>query len=95
MTVKPLFDRILVKPIENTNTTPGGIMLSASTKEKPQFATVIAVGEGGVVDGNTIEMKVSVGDKIVFAQYSGNQIKIDGDDYIILRQSDVLATVID
>ncbi|MBQ9144993.1 MAG: co-chaperone GroES [Clostridia bacterium] len=93
MKIRPLFDRILVKPDEGENTTPSGIILTASAKEKPQYATVLAVGEGGLVDGKQVDMIVKVGDKVLYGKYSGNEIKLDGQEYVILRQSDVLAIV--
>lgn len=91
MNIKPLFDRILVEPVQAESTSAGGIILTSSAKEKPQYATVLAVGAGGMVDGKEVVMQVKVGDKVVFGKYSGNELRIEGKDYIILRQSDVLA----
>ncbi len=93
MTLKPLSDRVVVKLIEAEETTKTGILLTATAKEKPQIAEVVAVGPGGKVDGIDVEMTVSVGDKVVTSKYSGTEIKCDGVDYIIVRQSDILAIV--
>ena len=91
MKIQPLFDRIVVKQQEAETTTASGIILADAEKERPQIATVVAVGEGGVVDGHEIVMQVSVGDKILYPKYAGNEFKLEGEEYIILRQSDVLA----
>ena len=95
MNIKPLFDRILVQPIEAVTTSPGGIILSGNAKEKPQYAIVQAVGEGGVVDGKEVKMVVKAGDKVVYGKYVGNEIKLEGVEYVILRQSDILAIIED
>lgn len=95
MNIKPLFDRIVVKQQEAETMTSSGIILADAEKERPQIATVVAVGEGGVVDGHEIVMQVKVGDKILYPKYAGNQFKLDGEEYIILRQSDVLAKLKD
>lgn len=95
MNIKPLFDRILVKPIEAETTSPGGIILSGSAKEKPAYAIVVAVGEGGMVDGKEVTMVLKEGDKVVYGKYVGNEIKLEGTEYVILRQSDVLAVIVD
>ena len=95
MTIKPLFDRVLVKPIEAETTSPGGIILSGSAKEKPAYAHVVAVGEGGMVDGKEVAMVLKVGDKVVYGKYSGNEIKLDGEEYVILRQHEILAVIED
>ncbi|MDR0978555.1 MAG: co-chaperone GroES [Lachnospiraceae bacterium] len=91
--IKPLADRILLKMVEAEETTKSGIILSTSAKEKPQIAEVIAVGPGGNVDGNEIKMYIKAGDKIIFSKYAGTEIKYEGADYIIVKQSDVLAVV--
>ena len=93
MTIKPLFDRVVVKSVEAEETTKSGILLAAAAKEKPQMAEVIAVGPGGSVDGKDVTMHVSAGDKVIYSKYAGNEVKIDGEEYIIVRQSDILAVV--
>ena len=93
MTLKPLADRVLLKPTEAEETTKSGIILSTATKEKPVISEVIAVGPGGLVDGNEVKMTVKVGDKVVVAKYAGTEIKLDGTEYSIVRQSDILAIV--
>ena len=92
--IKPLSDRILVKMVEAEETTKSGIILSSGSQEKPQIAEVVAVGPGGVdPDGNKIEIQVSVGDKVITGKYSGTEIKYEGIEYIIVKQSDILAIV--
>ena len=93
MTLKPLSDRVIVKLIEAEETTKTGILLTATVKEKPQIAEVVAVGPGGVVDGNMVEMTVKVGDKVVTSKYSGTEIKLDGEEFVIVRVGDILAIV--
>ena len=93
MTVKPLSDRVLIKMEEAEETTKSGIVLDGSAKEKPQIADVIAVGPGGVVDGKEVVMTVKVGDRVITSKYSGTEIKVDGQEYTIVRQSDILAIV--
>ena len=93
MTIKPLADRVVVKPVEAEETTKGGIILAAAAKEQPQIAEVVAVGPGGLVDGNQVEMYVKVGDKVITSKYAGNEVKVDGVEYTIIRQSDILAIV--
>ena len=93
MTLKPLADRVVIKMTEAEETTKSGIVLSAAAKEKPQVAEVIAVGPGGVVDGKEIKMELKVGDKVLLSKYAGTEVKIDGVEYTILRQSEVLAKV--
>lgn len=93
MTVKPLSDRVLIKMEEAEETTKSGIVLAGSAKEKPQIADVIAVGPGGVVDGKEVKMQVKVGDKVLLSKYSGTEVKVDGKEYTIIRQSDILAIV--
>jgi chaperonin GroES len=93
MVIKPLCDRIVIKMLESEETTKSGIVLPGSAKEKPQVAEVIAVGPGGYVEGNKIEMELKVGDKILISKYAGTEVKMDGNEFTILRQSDVLARV--
>jgi Co-chaperonin GroES (HSP10) len=93
MNIKPLSDRVVVKMTEAEESTKSGIILASAAKEKPQVAEVVAVGPGGVVDGCEIEMELSVGDKVLLSKYSGTEVKIDGQEYTIIRQSDVLAIV--
>ena len=91
--IKPLADRVLIKMKEAEETTKSGIFLSTASKEKPQVAEVIAVGPGGVVDGEKVEMSVKVGDKVITSKYSGTEVKYEGEEYIIVKQSDILAIV--
>ena len=93
MNLKPLFDRVVIKDAEMEETTKGGLILTSTAKEKPQYANVVAVGPGGVVDGKEITMQVSVGQKVVYSKYAGTEIKLDGEEYKIIRQSDILAIV--
>ncbi|MBQ5911030.1 MAG: co-chaperone GroES [Clostridia bacterium] len=93
MTIKPLFDKVVVKTVEAEETTKSGIILTASAKEKPEIAEVVAVGPGGKVDGIDVEMFVRVGDKVITAKYAGTEVKVDGVEYSIVRQSDILAVV--
>ena len=93
MTIKPLSDRVVVRMTEAEETTKSGIILTGSTKEKPQVFEVVAVGPGGVVDGNKVEMYVKPGDKVLTSKYSGTEVKVDGNEYTILRQEDILAVV--
>ncbi|CDF58772.1 co-chaperone GroES [Thermobrachium celere] len=93
MNLRPLGDRVVIKKIEAEETTKSGIVLPGSAKEKPQMAEVIAVGPGGYVDGKEVKMEVKVGDKVIFSKYAGNEVKIDGVEYTILRQDDILAIV--
>ncbi|MBP0977269.1 MAG: co-chaperone GroES [Oscillospiraceae bacterium] len=93
MTIKPLADRVVVKLTEAEETTKSGIILTGSAKEKPQVSEVVAVGPGGVVDGNKVEMYVKPGDKVLTSKYSGTEVKVDGVEYTILRQEDILAIV--
>ena len=91
MTIKPLLDRVVLKMTKAEETTKSGIILSEGSKEKPQIAEVVAVGPGGNVDGNEITMYVKQGDKVVVSKYAGTEIKYEGEDYIIVKQSDILA----
>ena len=93
MTLKPLADNVVIKATEAEETTKSGIVLTSAAKEKPQIAEVVAVGPGGLVDGKEVTMNVKVGDKVVAAKYSGTEIKLDGSEYTILRQSEILAIV--
>ena len=93
MTVKPLGDRVVIKTVEAEETTKSGIILTGSAKEKPQIAEVIAVGPGGNVDGKEIKMQVTEGQKVIYSKYAGTEVKIDGEELIIVRQSDILAVV--
>ena len=93
MKIEPLFDRVVIKQIDKETTTASGILLPGNSKEKPQIATVVTVGTGGIIDGKEIKMVISVGDKILYQKYGGSEFKFDNEDYIILRQSDVLAKI--
>lgn len=93
MTLKPLSDRVVLKMVEAEETTKSGIILAGSAKEKPQVAEVLAVGPGGLVDGKEVVMTVTVGDKVITSKYSGTEVKVDGEEYVIVRQSDILAIV--
>ncbi|HHW46031.1 MAG TPA: co-chaperone GroES [Clostridiales bacterium] len=93
MTIKPLFDRVVVKSVEAEETTKSGIILTGSAKEKPQVSEVVAVGPGGMVDGKEVTMQVKVGDKVLISKYAGTEVKIDGEEYSIVRQNDILAIV--
>ena len=93
MTIKPLTDRVVIKMVEAEETTKSGILLAASAQEKPQIAEIVAVGPGGVVDGKEVKMYVKVGDRVIMSKYSGTEVKLDGQEYTIVRQSDVLAVV--
>ena len=93
MTIKPLTDRIVVKMEEAEETTKAGIILTNSAKEKPQIAQVVAVGPGGIVDGCDVEMLVEVGDRVLLNKYAGTEVKVDDEEFIIVRQSDILAVV--
>ena len=91
--LKPLSDRVIVKMIEAEETTKSGIILSSGSKEKPQIAEVIAVGPGGVINGNEVKMYVNVGEKVVFNKFSATEVKLDGVEYLIIRQGDILAVI--
>ena len=93
MTIKPLADRVVIKAVEAEETTKSGISLAGAAKEKPQVAEVVAVGPGGMVDGNEVVMNVKVGDRVITSQYAGNPVKVDGVELSIVRQSDILAIV--
>lgn len=93
MNIKPLADNVVIKPTQAEETTKSGIVLTSTAKEKPQIAEVVAVGPGGIVDGKDVVMNLKVGDKVIAAKYSGTEIKIDGEEYTILKQSEILAIV--
>ncbi len=93
MTIKPLADRVVVKLVEAEEKTKAGIILTAAAQEKPQVAEVVAVGPGGLVDGKEVKMTVKVGDRVITSKYSGTEVKCDGVEYNIVRQSDILAIV--
>ena len=93
MTLKPLLDRVLLKTEEAEETTKSGIVLAAKSVEKPQIARVVAVGPGGEVDGKEIKMYLKEGDRVISAKYTGTEVKLDGEEYTIVRQSDILAVV--
>ena len=95
MTIKPLFDKIVVEAVESEEKTAGGLFLPDSAKEKPQSAKVLAVGPGGMVDGKEVTMQIKVDDIILYNKYAGSDFKLDGKEVTILRQSDVLAVLID
>ena len=93
MKLVPLGDRVVLKQLEAEEPTKSGIVLPGQAQEKPQQAEVIAVGPGGVVDGKEVKMEVTVGDKVIYSKYSGTEVKLDGEEYIIVKQSDILAIV--
>ncbi|MEE1243914.1 co-chaperone GroES [Frisingicoccus sp.] len=93
MKLRPLGDRVVLKQLMAEETTKSGIVLTGQAKEKPQEAEVIAVGPGGVVDGKEVKMEVAVGQKVIYSKYSGTEVKLDGEEFIIVRQSDILAVV--
>lgn len=95
MTIKPLADRVVIKMLEAEETTKSGIILSSKSQEKPQVAEVLAVGPGGVVDGKEIKMEVEVGDRVLTSRYAGTEVKLDGEEYKIVSQNDILAKVVD
>lgn len=93
MNIKPLFDKVVIKSVSTEETTKSGIVLPGAAKEKPQMAEIIAVGPGGMVDGKEITMQVKVGQKVLYSKYAGNEVKMDDQEYIIIRQNDILAIV--
>ena len=93
MTVKPLGDRVVIKNCEAEETTKSGLILTSAAQEKPQMAIVVAVGPGGNVDGKEITMQVTAGQKVIYSKYAGTEVKVDGEELIIVRQSDILAVV--
>lgn len=95
MKLVPLGDRVVLKQLAAEETTKSGIVLPGQNKEKPQQAEVVAVGPGGVVDGKEIKMEVKVGDNVIYSKYSGNEVKIDDEEFIIVKQNDILAIISD
>ena len=93
MKLKPLCDRVVIKQLEAEETTKSGIVLPSQSQEKPQQAEVVAVGPGGVVDGKEVKMEVKTGDRVIYSKYAGTEVKLGEEDYIIVRQNDILAIV--
>jgi chaperonin GroES len=93
MNIKPLGDRVVIRLVESEETTKSGIVIPDSAKEKPQMAEVLAVGPGGLVDGKEVKMEVKIGDKVIYSKYSGTEVKLDNEEYIIVRHNDILAIV--
>ncbi|CCL09789.1 TPA: co-chaperone GroES [Clostridioides difficile] len=93
MKIRPLADRVVIKKVEAEEKTASGIVLPGAAKEQPQIAEVVEVGPGGIVEGKEIKMELTIGDKVIFQKYSGTEVKIEGQEYTILRQSDVLAVI--
>jgi chaperonin GroES len=93
MKIIPLFDRVLITPKKNEPKTQGGIMLPSASQEKSQLAIVVAVGDGGLVDGKQTEMKIKVGQTVLYSRYAGNEFKMDDQEYIIIKQTDILAVI--
>ena len=93
MNIKPLGDRVVIKNVEAEETTRSGIVLPGSAKEKPQMAEVLAVGPGGNVDGKEITMQVKPGDKVIYSKYSGTEVEVDDEKYVVVKQNDILAVI--
>ena len=93
MKLRPLFDKVVLKKVEAEETTKTGIILTGSAKEKPDVSVVVAVGNGGTVDGKEVKMVLSVGDKVIVGKYAGTEVKLDGEEYTVVSQSDILAVV--
>ena len=93
MTIKPLTDRVLIQAEKAEETTKSGIVLTSAAQEKPQISRVIAVGPGGMVDGKEVTMQVKTGQKVIYSKYAGTEVKLDGEEYIIVKQNDILAVV--
>ncbi|MFY9276279.1 MAG: co-chaperone GroES [Clostridium sp.] len=93
MNIKPLGDRVVIQKLEAETTTKSGILLTGTAKEQPQEAKVVAIGPGAVVDGKRVPMDVEVGNKVLYSKYAGTDVKVDGEEYIILKQDDILAIV--
>ena len=93
MNIKPLGDRVVIKRVEAEETTKSGIVLPGTAKEQPQLAEVMAVGPGGVIDGKEVKMEVKVGDKVICSKYAGTEVTLDKEEYVIVKQSDILAIV--
>ena len=94
MNIKPMADRVVIKMLEAEETTKSGIILTSAAKEKPQVSEVVAVGPGGLVDGKEVKMEVAEGDRVLISKYAGTEVKVDGEEYTILRQSEILAKVL-
>ena len=95
MKLVPLGDRVVLKELKAEETTKSGIVLPGQAQEKPQQAEIIAVGPGGIVDGKEVEMQVAVGDKVIYSKYAGTEVKLDGEEFIVVRQNDIVAKVVD
>ena len=93
MTIRPLFDKVVIEPVNADEKTKSGIVLPSAAQEKPQMAVIVAVGPGGIIAGKEITMQVKVGEKILYSKYAGSEFKLDGKDVIIIRQSDILAVI--
>ena len=93
MIIKPLADNVVIKSAKAEETTKSGIVLTSASKEKPQIAEVVAVGPGGLVDGKEVKMQVKVGDKVVYSKYAGTEVELDGDKFLIVKQSEILAVI--
>ena len=93
MKLVPLSDRVVLKQVEAEETTKSGIILTSASQEKPQEAEIVAVGPGGMVDGKEVTMQVKVGQKVIYSKYAGTAVKLDGEEFIIVRQNDILAVV--
>ena len=93
MTIKPLADRVVLKMLEAEETTKGGIILTTAAQEKPQVAQIVAAGPGGVVDGKEVKMEVKVGDQVIYSKYAGTEVKLDEEEFIVVRQNDILAII--
>lgn len=91
--IKPLQDRVVIKMVENEETTKSGIILSSGAKEKPQIAEIIEVGPGGEIDGKVVKMNVKKGDRVIVSKYAGTEVKYNDEEYIIVKQDDILAIV--
>ena len=95
MKLKPLSDRVVIKMVEAEETTASGIILAGSAKEKPQVAEVLAVGPGGVIDGKEVTMQVKAGQKVIYSKYAGTEVKLDDEEFVVVKQNDILAVVED
>ena len=95
MKLAPLGDRVVLKQLEAEETTKSGIVLPGNAQEKPQQAEIIEDGPGGIVDGKEVEMQVAVGDKVIYSKYAGTEVKLDGEEFIVVRQNDIVAKVVD
>ena len=93
MKIRPLADRVVIKRAEAEERTASGIILAGAAKEQPQIAEVVEVGPGGIIEGKEVKMEVSKGDKVIYSKYAGTEVKVEGEEYIIIRQSDILAVL--